>query len=442
MKRSHMSASFRRGVAVLAAVALMCVLSSLTACTDRGSSGPINGASTKAAPRPASLTDADHGDSDEGGVKSKTATLAAAGLPVAARADPATTAAALAVTKIPLVKGLTVIGAASERQGDYEASTTVDSIEPDGSLHLSTSADVPDPSGGQPRAVSVTRRVSASDLKNGRTYKMHVLHRRGRGVSRNDGDGDVRGRPPGPSLARRSLQSSSTGKQGGIAGMMSVFLGMMPGSDSKGASKGYLTASGILKLAEPKPVPLRVIVNNAPVSLPTWHVKGRFGEGDEAVDVEWYILDDPDNPLSLRFAFGKEQLEIVRIEFPVENEAKTLEAGLTENKRAVLYGIYFDFNSATIRPQSEAALRTIVDVMKKNPEWVLVVEGHTDNIGGDARNQDLSSRRAASVKAALVERGVSADRLNTAGYGASVPRETNATLAGRARNRRVELTRQ
>lgn len=441
MKRSHMSASFRRGVAVLAAVALMCVLSSLTACTDRGSSGPINGASTKAAPRPASLTDADHGDSDEGGVKSKIATLAAAGLPVAARADPATTAAALAVTKIPLVKGLTVIGAASERQGDYEASTSVDSIEPDGSLHLSTSADVPDPSGGQPRAVSVTRRVSASDLKNGRTYKYMYF---------TDGEEEYPGTTAmGTSAAvlldLRSPGEASVkldGEAGGIAGMMSVLLGMMPGSDSKGASKGYLTASGILKLAEPKPVPLRVIVNNAPVSLPTWHVKGRFGEGDEAVDVEWYILDDPDNPLSLRFAFGKEQLEIVRIEFPVENEAKTLEAGLTENKRAVLYGIYFDFNSATIRPQSEAALRTIVDVMKKNPEWVLVVEGHTDNIGGDARNQDLSSRRAASVKAALVERGVSADRLNTAGYGASVPRETNATLVGRARNRRVELTRQ
>jgi OOP family OmpA-OmpF porin len=440
--KSGTRVSFQRGGVVLAAVALVCVMPSLTGCTNGGGSGSSNGASSKPAVGPANPGSTDHGDSDEKGVKSKTATLAAAaGLPGAARADPATTATALAVTKIPLVKGLTVIGAASERQGDYEASTTVDSIEPDGSLHLSTSADVPDPSGGQPRAVSVTRRVSASDLKNGRTYKYMYF---------TDGEEEYPGTTAmGTSaavlLALRSPGEASVkldGEAGGIAGMMSVLLGMMPGSDSKGASKGYLTASGILKLAEPKPVPLRVIVNNAPVSLPTWHVKGRFGEGDEAVDVEWYILDDPDNPLSLRFAFGKEQLEIVRIEFPVENEAKTLEAGLTENKRAVLYGVYFDFNSATIRPQSEAALRTIVDVMKKNPEWVLVVEGHTDNIGGDARNQDLSSRRAASVKAALVERGVSADRLNTAGYGASVPRETNATLAGRARNRRVELTRQ
>lgn len=158
--------------------------------------------------------------------------------------------------------------------------------------------------------------------------------------------------------------------------------------------------------------------------------------------MEWYILDDPKNALTLRFAFGKDKLEIVRIEFPVENETKTLESALAKERRAVLYGIYFEFNSATIKPQSEAVLRTIVEVMKKEPDWVLVVEGHTDNIGGAASNQDLSSRRAAAVKNALVERGVSAERLNTAGFGASVPRETNATLAGRARNRRVELTRQ
>ena len=441
MMKSWTRVSFQRGGIVLAAVALVCVLPSLTGCSKGGGSGSGNGASSKAAVGPANAGSTDHGDSGNGVGKTKEAALAATVLPVAARAEPAPRVAAVAMTKIPLVKGLTVIGAASERQGDYEASTAVDSIEPDGSLHLSTSADVPDPSGGRPSTVSVTRSVRASDLQNGRTYKYMYYT-----AAEEEYPGTT---AMGTSAAvlqdLRSRGEASVkldGEAGGIAGMMSTLLGMMPGSDSNGAAKGYLTASGNLKLAEPQPLPFRLIVNDAVVSLPAWHVKGRFGEGGEAVDVEWYILDDPDNPLSLRFAFGKEQLEIVRIEFPVENDAKTLEAVLTENKRAVLYGIYFDFNSATIKPQSEAVLRTIVDVMKKGPEWVLVVEGHTDNIGGDVRNQDLSSRRAASVKAALVERGVSADRLNTAGYGASVPRETNATLAGRARNRRVELTRQ
>src|SRR5580765_7276019 len=397
--KSCTRARFQRGVVGLAAVALVCVLTSLTGCTNRGGARSANGASSEAAPEPAKFTD--HGHGDEGVVETKKATLAAADMDVAARAEPATPAIALAVTTIPLVKGLTVIGAASERQGDYEASTAVDSIEPDGSLHLSTSADVPDPSGGRPHTVNVTRSVRASDLQNGRTYKYMFYTA-------------AEEEYPGTSAAvlqdLRSRGEASVkldGEAGGIAGMMSTLLGMMPGSDGKGAAKSYLTDSANLKLPEPKPLPFRVIVNDALVSLPAWHVKGRFGEGYDAVDVEWYILDDPDNPLSLRFAFGKEQLEIVRIEFPVENEAKTLEAVLTESKRAVLYGIYFDFNSATIKPQSEAVLRTIVDVMKKDPEWILVIEGHTDNIGSDVRNQDLSSRRAVSVKAALVERGVS-----------------------------------
>ncbi len=366
--------------------------------------------------------------------------VAALAASLAARGAPAATAPATPL-RIPLVKGLTVIGAASERQGDYESSITVDSVEADGSLRLTTSAEVPGPSGGRTETVSVTRHVRTSDLKDGRTYKY---------LFTTGGEEEYTGTTAmGTSTAVISelrAKGKATvkldGEAGGIAGMMSGLLSMMPSADTKGAAKGYLTASGNLSLAEPKPVPFRVIVNNALASLLAWHVKGRFGDGDQAVDVEWFILDDPANALSLRFAFGKDKLEIVRIEFPVENEATALESALTENKRAVLYGIYFDFASATIKPKSEAVLRAIVDVMKKDPDWVLVVEGHTDNVGGDAKNQDLSSRRAAAVKTALVERGVSATRLNTAGYGASVPRETNATLAGRARNRRVELTRQ
>ena len=67
-------------------------------------------------------------------------------------------------TKIPLVKGLTLYAAVSERQGDYESYLTIDSIDADGSLHLLTEADVPDPAGGKPTHVKVTRTVRAADL--------------------------------------------------------------------------------------------------------------------------------------------------------------------------------------------------------------------------------------------------------------------------------------
>ena len=78
-----------------------------------------------------------------------------------------------------------------------------------------------------------------------------------------------------------------------------------------------------------------------------------------------------------------------------------------------------------------------------NPDWKLKVEGHTDNIGPDAHNLDLSKRRAASVKQALVDRyHIPPDRLATDGFGSAGAIDTNDTLEGRARNRRVELSRE
>jgi outer membrane protein OmpA-like peptidoglycan-associated protein len=71
------------------------------------------------------------------------------------------------------------------------------------------------------------------------------------------------------------------------------------------------------------------------------------------------------------------------------------------------------------------------------------VGGHTDNVGGDAFNLDLSKKRSAAVKDALVSQyKIAPERLIAAGYGASSPVETNATMEGRARNRRVELSKE
>ena len=106
-----------------------------------------------------------------------------------------------------------------------------------------------------------------------------------------------------------------------------------------------------------------------------------------------------------------------------------------------MYGIYFDFNQDTIKPESEPVLKEIAQAIADRPDWKLTIVGYTDNIGGDKYNLDLSQRRSASVKRALVERyHVDGSRLSTAGYGDSSPIDTNDTLEGRARNRRVELT--
>jgi outer membrane protein OmpA-like peptidoglycan-associated protein len=218
---------------------------------------------------------------------------------------------------------------------------------------------------------------------------------------------------------------------------------MMTDSGSKGSLNLGLNASGTVTAAESKPVPFPVVLNGNRVMLSAWHLRGRLDKGDQPADIDWYVLDDPTNPLSLRYTIGRSKLEVVRIELPVTDSGKAMEHALLGERRSVLYGIYFDFNSATLRPQSEPVLREIEQVMQRQPTWTLRIEGHTDSVGGDAAgNKALSARRAEAVKAALVQRGVPAARLDTQGFGSAVPRETNATLQGRARNRRVELTRE
>ena len=343
---------------------------------------------------------------------------------------------------VPLAPGLMLIGAASERQGDYESTIIVETVDSGAGVRLSVSAELPDTNGGKPTPVDAHRDVRAADLRSARTYK-YMFSPAGEEEFPDSTAMGVSAVVIGDLRAKGSASVTLDGSLGGLAGMLTGLQAMMAAQDAKGSGGGYLTATGTIKAVEPKPVPYEMIVNNALVSLSAWHVRGDdFVQDGKSVPVDWYILDDPSNALTLRMAFGKDKFQIVRISYPVVNPDDALERSLSENKRAVVYGIYFDFNSATIKPQSEKELLSIVAVMKKNPEWVLRVDGHTDNIGSAAQNQDLSARRAAAVRAALVERGISDKRLLTAGYGASIPKDTNTTLEGRARNRRVELTRQ
>jgi outer membrane protein OmpA-like peptidoglycan-associated protein len=218
--------------------------------------------------------------------------------------------------------------------------------------------------------------------------------------------------------------------------------------------------AGLLTRVEPQDVPYPMIVNDERLTLPAIHLAGitdsigkdprakKWRPNHSAADL--YVLDDPADPLVLLWKIkdpayhdGKFRVEVVKIDFKTAHPVNAVEKQLTEQKRAVTYGIYFDFNKDTIKSESEPVLKQIVQAMSDNPTWKLTVEGHTDNLGGDSYNLDLSKRRAAAVKQALVARyHISTDRLSTDGFGASHPVETNDTLEGRARNRRVELTRE
>jgi outer membrane protein OmpA-like peptidoglycan-associated protein len=104
-----------------------------------------------------------------------------------------------------------------------------------------------------------------------------------------------------------------------------------------------------------------------------------------------------------------------------------------------LTGILFETGKDVIRTVSFPILDNVVRIMKENPAYLLEINGHTDNVGDDAMNLDLSERRAASVKKYLVDKGVEAGRLTSKGFGESMPIADNSTAAGRTRNRRVEF---
>ncbi|MCB0474891.1 MAG: OmpA family protein [Flavobacteriaceae bacterium] len=108
--------------------------------------------------------------------------------------------------------------------------------------------------------------------------------------------------------------------------------------------------------------------------------------------------------------------------------------------KLVSTGILFDVNSDNIKPESYGAIKEIAGILKENSGVNVLIVGHTDNDGDDAKNLELSKKRAAAVKKALVsDFDISADRLQTDGKGATEPLVPNTSAMNKANNRRVEF---
>ncbi|WP_266204330.1 OmpA family protein [Pontibacter kalidii] len=111
---------------------------------------------------------------------------------------------------------------------------------------------------------------------------------------------------------------------------------------------------------------------------------------------------------------------------------------MTDGK-IVTYGIKFDVNQATIRPESVGTLASIAKLMQDEPSLKFTVEGHTDSDGDENTNLKLSQQRAEAVKSYLVEQGIAEDRLAAKGLGESRPLDKNSTPEAKSNNRRVEF---
>jgi outer membrane protein OmpA-like peptidoglycan-associated protein len=125
----------------------------------------------------------------------------------------------------------------------------------------------------------------------------------------------------------------------------------------------------------------------------------------------------------------------------VADAGSGLREDLKKSCKAALYGVNFDFDKATLRPDAEPALNQVLALMKDEPKLAVEIGGHTDNVGKPDYNMKLSDERAASVVKWLEAHGIAASRLSSHGYGDTQPLVKNDSDEHRARNRRVELKR-
>jgi hypothetical protein len=351
-------------------------------------------------------------------------------------------AAQATAPRVPLVKGLTIVSALHTAKGDRENAVHVVAADERGATYSwhfrqpKTMASSEMPVEGEFR-----RFVRASDLA--RAPRLDAVFE---GRANGPGSGD--GKPSeSPGFTAYSVSSAVLSQllKGDTARYTITAVDGPGGLGS--ALGGYgamfvtkITVRGTLAAVSTKPEPLSVLLDSRRVALPALHLQGRFRYQDESHDLQLWVLADSAHPLILKSISGGEVLQTIRIDRP--GGARAVERELAKSCRAELPGIYFAFASAELEPASKPALAEVARLLGAHRDGKLSIEGHTDSIGASAANQQLSEQRAAAVRAALVEEfHVGASRLTSVGYGASRPRESNTTIEGRARNRRVELVR-
>jgi OmpA-OmpF porin, OOP family len=122
--------------------------------------------------------------------------------------------------------------------------------------------------------------------------------------------------------------------------------------------------------------------------------------------------------------------------------ADDLGAAISDAGRVAIYGLYFDFDKAAIKPESQPQLDQMVAYLEKNPDLKVYIVGHTDSKGALDYNMKLSGERAIAVVKALVSSGVNKGRMIPKAAGPIAPLASNRTTEGQAKNRRVELVEQ
>lgn len=170
-----------------------------------------------------------------------------------------------------------------------------------------------------------------------------------------------------------------------------------------------------------------------------WQAVEELGERREAVLLEAERLE-ADLARQEAASAIREAQEARNRAASLEQELEDLETRQTDRGLVVTLGdLLFDVDGATLKPGGLAEVERIAATLADHPEKRIEIEGHTDSTGSENYNLRLSEERAAAVRKALIDAGVSGDQINARGYGESYPVATNDTQSGRQQNRRVEL---
>jgi len=193
--------------------------------------------------------------------------------------------------------------------------------------------------------------------------------------------------------------------------------------------------------------PFSVLMDGQPTTLQGIRVHAKL-HGEVDFETDHLFLDDPETPWLLESE--GEDPGVVGI-VPVHTRLVRIGSGargarvateLEKRCRTSLHDVFFATGSDALDDTSAPALQALADVLVKHPDWSVTILGHTDSIGDEDANQDLSNRRAERVRSVLVEQyGIAADRLRSEGRGEKEPVADNGTAEGRARNRRVDIER-
>ena len=325
--------------------------------------------------------------------------------------------AAAAAAQVPLKVGLTLSSVWKAYEGDYEHECLSQIVGVD---DRGVSSTLSCPVGEDHRALIVRRRVCWKDLMDSYLYIPSFYEKHPETLV-------------GSTKFLPSLASFRALKDHGAMRHRYIQLSANQPLTVHTDIEGTLTSDGAGTF--------KLIINDKRVEVSTIEASYVNHANNDIVRVK--ILDDARFPLMLDHYVPSRRSYFVtytKVSFPTESGVAQQ---LAQAKRADVYGIYFNFASDELRPESEPVLQEIAAALQAHPDWKLTVNGHTDSIGNDAANLDLSRRRSVAVRKALAERfQVDASRLLTDGFGASQPKESNDTAGGRALNRRVELVRQ